>query len=88
MRELTLLTGGLKYGFQSTTNAKILQQNGFSPSNGGLACSNEGLEPLYPSPGYMLSHQVAAAHFFTYVKLQLVGLLAFSFLSLFLGERH
>ena len=34
---------GLKYGFQGTTNAKNLRQNGFSPSDGGLACSDWGL---------------------------------------------
>ena len=31
---LTLLTRGLKYGFQGTINAKDLQKNCFSPSNG------------------------------------------------------
>ena len=40
---LTLPTRGLKYGFQAMVNAKSLQQNSFSPSDGGLACSNRGI---------------------------------------------
>ena len=40
---LTLPTKGLKYGFQGTINAKDLPQNRFSPSDGGLACSDGGL---------------------------------------------
>ena len=43
---LTLPTRELKYGFQGTINAKILRKNRFSPSDGGLACSDEGLWPL------------------------------------------
>ena len=39
---LTLPTRGLKYGFQGTINAKNLPKNRFSPSDGGLAFSNEG----------------------------------------------
>ena len=37
---LTLPTRGLKYGFQGTINTKNLRQNRFSPSDGGLACSD------------------------------------------------
>ena len=40
---LTLPTRGLICGFQGTTNAKNLRKNRFSPSDGGLACSNGGL---------------------------------------------
>ena len=40
---LTLPTKGLKYGFQGIVNAKNLRQNSFSPSDGGLACSDRGL---------------------------------------------
>ena len=39
---MTLPTRGLKYGFQGTINAKNLRKNRFSPSDGGLACSDEG----------------------------------------------
>ena len=39
---LTLSTRGLKYGFQGTINAKNLQKNRFSPSDGGLPCSDKG----------------------------------------------
>ena len=42
MGGLTLLMRGLKYGFQGTINAKNLQKNCFSSSDGGLACSNGG----------------------------------------------
>ena len=34
---------GLKYCFQGTINAKHLQKNRFSPSDGGLACSDGGV---------------------------------------------
>ena len=34
---LTLLTRGLKYSFQNTTNAKNLRKNRFSPSDGGYS---------------------------------------------------
>ena len=34
---------GLKYDFQGTINAKNLRKNRFSPSDGGLACSDGGL---------------------------------------------
>ena len=47
-RGLTLPRGGLKYGFRGTINVKNLRQNGFSSSNGGLACSNGGA--IAPSP--------------------------------------
>ena len=40
---LTRPTRGLKYGFQGIVNAKNLRQNSFSPSYGGLPCSNRGL---------------------------------------------
>ena len=40
---LTRPTRGLKYGFQGIVNFKILRQNSFSPSDGGLACSDRGL---------------------------------------------
>ena len=43
---LTLPTRGLKYGFQGTINAKNLQQNRVSLSDGGLACSDGGYSPL------------------------------------------
>ena len=39
---LTLPTRGLKWGFRGTIDAKNLRKNRFSPSNGGLACSDEG----------------------------------------------
>ena len=39
---LTLLTRGLKYGFQGTKNAKNLRKNRCSLSDGGLACSDGG----------------------------------------------
>ena len=45
---LTLPTRGLKCGFQGTINAKNLRKNRFSPSDGGLACSDGRIEP--PSP--------------------------------------
>ena len=45
---LTLPTRGLKCGFQGTINDKSLRKNRFSPSDGGLACSDGGLRP--PSP--------------------------------------
>ena len=41
--ELTLPTRGLEYGFQGIVKAKTLRQNSFSPSDGGLACSNRRL---------------------------------------------
>ena len=47
-RGLTLPTRGLKYGFQGTLNAKNLQKNRFSSSEGGLACSDGGYSPLAP----------------------------------------
>ena len=40
---LTLPTKVLKYGFQGTINAKNLRKDHFPPSDGGLACSDEGL---------------------------------------------
>ena len=40
---LTIPTRGLKYGFQSIVNAKHLRQTSFSPSDGGLTCSERGL---------------------------------------------
>ena len=43
MGGLTLPTRGLKYGFQGTINAKNFRKNRFSPSDGGLACSEGGL---------------------------------------------
>ena len=46
---LTLPTRGLKYGFQGTINAKNLPQNHFSPSDGGLPCSDgRDIAPLAP----------------------------------------
>ena len=45
---LNLLMRGLKYGFQGTINAKNLRKNRFSPSDGGLACSDGG---GYSPPG-------------------------------------
>ena len=47
---LTLLTRGLKYGFQGTIDAKNLRKYRFSPSDGGLACPDGGYCPL-PFPG-------------------------------------
>ena len=40
---LTLPTRGLKYGFQSTINAKYLRKNRFSPSDGGTSMLRRGL---------------------------------------------
>ena len=45
---LTLPKRGLKYGFYGTINAKNLRKNRFSPSDGELACSDEGA--IAPSP--------------------------------------
>ena len=56
---LTPPTRGLKYGFQGTINAKNLQKNRLSPSDGGLTCSNGGTiapsSPLLapPLPKYL-----------------------------------
>ena len=38
---LTLPTSGLKHGFQGTINTKTLRKIRFSPSEEGLACSEE-----------------------------------------------
>ena len=49
--ELTLLTRGLQDGFQGTIYAKNFRNNRFSPSEGGLACSDGGtIAPTKPSP--------------------------------------
>ena len=40
---LTLPTRELKCDFQCTINAKNLRKNSFSPTDGGLACSDGGL---------------------------------------------
>ena len=37
---LALPTRGLKYGFHGTINARNLRKSRFSPSDGGLACSD------------------------------------------------
>ena len=39
---LTLLTRGLKYGFQGNVNAKNLQQNSFTPSDGEASMFRQG----------------------------------------------
>ena len=64
---LTLPTRGLKYGFQGTINAKNLRKNRFSPSHGGLACSNGGYSPLAlpwlhpcPTPFRCLDNEVTS----------------------------
>ena len=49
---LTLPTRRLEYGFQGIVNAKNLRQTSFSPSDGGLACSDRGAIALsIPPPG-------------------------------------
>ena len=40
---LTLPTRGLKHCFQGIVNAKNLRKTSFSPSDGGIACSDRGL---------------------------------------------
>ena len=47
---LTLPTRGLKYGFQGNINTKNLQNNRFSPSDGGSMLRRGAIAP-YPSPG-------------------------------------
>ena len=48
MGGLNLPTGGLKYSFQGSINPRNLRKDGFSSSDGGLACSDGRLYP--PSP--------------------------------------
>ena len=50
-RGLILPTRGLKYGFQGTIKARNLRKNRFSPSDGGLACSNGRTIGSMPSLG-------------------------------------
>ena len=65
-RGMNLTTRGLKYVCQGTIIAKNLRKNRFSPSDGGLACSDEGtiVIPLFAQPHFHIS-----ACLFTYFRL-------------------